>query len=95
MYLLEIVILKYIFIQSSIKSCFEPFFFLSHCVCSFCSSGSVVHRIVSLTNALRGQLVNSFTKTLLPNILIFLLKKCEFLQFFFSVKILAYFNYQR
>ena len=38
--------------------------------------GPVVQSIVSLTSSLRGQLVKCFM-TLLPNTLIFLLKKCE------------------
>ena len=38
--------------------------------------GPVVQSIVSLTSSLRGQLVKCFW-TLLPNILKFLLKKCE------------------
>ena len=38
--------------------------------------GPVVQSIVSLTNSLRGQLVKCFT-TLLPNTLIFFLKKRE------------------
>ena len=38
--------------------------------------GPVVQSIVSLTSLLRGQLVKCFM-TLIPNILIFLLKKCE------------------
>ena len=45
--------------------------------------GPVVQSIVSLTSLLRGQLVKCFT-TLLPNILIFFVEKCEKLLHYFS-----------
>ena len=43
---------------------------------TFYNLGPVVQSIVSLTSSLRGQLVKYYT-ILLPNIMIFLLKKCE------------------
>ena len=60
--------------------------------------GLAVQSIVSLTSSLRGQLIKCFT-ALLPNTLIFLLKKMReafALQMpltFFQQKILAHFRY--